>query len=363
MIPITKIVLSKKEEQAILKVLRSGNLAQGKEVEKFEQEFARYVGVKYAVAVSNGTVALFLALLSLGLKKGDEVITTPFSFMASTSTILHAGLKPVFIDVGEDFNIDAAQIEAKINSKTRAILPVHLFGNPCEMDTILSLAKKYNLAVIEDACQAHGAEYKGKKVGSFGTLSCFSFYATKNMTTGEGGMIVTDNQSLYEFIKKARNHGQKSRYFHEFLGFNFRLTEIQAALGRVQLKKLDTSNKKRLENALFLNSLLKNVKGLSLPKISDDKKHVFHQYTIIVNKDFPLTRQELLTILAKKGIDYGIFYPLPIHKQQAIKQLGYNDYLPMSEALSKQAISLPIHPYIKRKELVYIAQIIKGLSF
>lgn len=360
MIELSKIFISKKEEEKILKVLRSGTLTQGEEVEKFEKEFASYLGVKYAVAVSNGTVALFLALLSLKLKKGDEIITTPFSFIASTSCILHAGLKPVFVDIGQDFNIDVSKIEAKITKKTKAILLVHLFGNPCEMDTILYLAKKYNLAVIDDACQAHGAEYRGKKVGSFGNLACFSFYATKNMTTGEGGMIATNDQRLYKFLKKARNHGQKRRYFHEFLGFNFRLTEMQAALGRVQLKKLDTFNKKRLENALLLNSLLKGIRGLTLPETSNDKRHIFHQYTIIINKDFPLTREQLIAIFEKKGIGYGIFYPLPIHKQPAIKELGFDDHLPISEALSKKVISLPIHPYLKKKELTYITQAIKS---
>lgn len=360
MIPIAKIVLSKEEEEAVLKVLRSGTLAQGEEVEKFEKEFASYLGVRYAVAVSNGTVALYLALLSLKLKKDSEVITTPFSFFASTSTILQAGLKPVFVDVGRDFNIDVSKIEDKITKKTRAILPVHLFGNPCEMDKILSLAKKYNLAVIEDACQALGAEYDGKKVGTFGKLGSFSFYATKNMTTGEGGMIVTNDKKLYDFLKMARNHGSRKRYFHEFPGYNFRMTEIQASLGRVQLKKLDIFNKKRVKNASFLNDLLKDVKGLRLPKISGYKNHVFHQYTIIINKDFPLTRQKLLEELSKKGIGHGIFYPLPIHKQPAIKQFGYDDYLPISEALSKQVISLPIHPHLKKKDLDYITQTIRG---
>lgn len=360
MIPISKIIFSKEEEKAVLKVLRSGQWAQGIEVERFEQEFAKYLNVKYAIAVSNGTVALYLALISLGLKRGLEVITTPFSFMASTSAILHAGLKPVFIDIGHDFNVDVEKIEEKITPKTRAILPVHLFGNPCEMDAILSLAGKYKLSVIEDACQAHGAECHGKKAGTFGRLGCFSFYATKNITTGEGGMIVTNDKNLYEFLKKARNHGSKKRYFHDFLGFNFRMTEMQAALGRIKLKKLDNLNKKRLKNALFLNSLLKDIPGLTLPEIPTDKKHVFHQYTVVINKEFPLTREELVTILEKKGIGYGIFYPLPIHKQVAIKKMIKNVKLPVSEDLSKRVVSLPIHPYLNKKELNYIAYVIKN---
>lgn len=360
MIPISKIIFSEDEKKAVLKVLESGLVTQGSEVERFEQEFAKYLNVKYAVAVSNGTVALCLSLIALELNQGDEVITTPFSFIGSTSSIIHAGLKPTFVDIDKDFNIDINKIEEKIASKTRAILPVHLFGNPCGMDKILALAKKYNLTVIEDACQAHGAEYKERKIGSFGKLSCFSFYATKNMTTIEGGMIVTNDKNLYEFLKKARNHGSQKRYFHEFLGYNYRMTEIQATIGRIQLKKLDNFNKKRLENALFLNYLLKGIRGLTLPEISNDKKHVFHQYTIIVNNDFQLSREELINIFKKKKISYGIFYPLPIHKQKPVRKMFGDINLPICEALSKKVISIPVHPYLTKEELEYIADTLKN---
>jgi len=362
MIPIVKLVFTREEEEAVLRVLRSGCLTQGPETEKFEEEFAHYLGCKFAVAVSSGTTALHLALLSLGLKKGDEAITTPFSFIASTNAILYVGAKPVFVDIGQDFNIDVAKIEEKITSKTRVILPVHLFGNPCEMDEILSLARKYKLVVVEDACQVHGAEYKGKRVGTLGKLGCFSFYATKNMTTGEGGMIVSNDKKLDDFFRKARNHGSSQRYFHQFLGYNFRMTEMQAALGRVQLKKLDWFNKKRRRNALYLNKNLKGISGIILPKTSSIKKHVFHQYTIIITEKFPLTRPQLIKSFDKKGIGYSVFYPLLIHQQEEIMKIGYNYHLPVSEALSKEVISLPIHPGIERNNLDYIIETIRTIA-
>lgn len=353
MIPIAKVNFSKKEENAVLKVLRLGILSQGKEIEEFEKEFAGYIGVKYAIAVSSGTTALHLALIALGLKDQDEIITTPFSFIASTSAILFVNAKPVFVDIGEDFNIDASKIEEKITSKTKAILPVHLFGNPVNMDEILRIAKKYKLKIIEDACQAHGAEYRGKKVGSFGDIGTFSFYATKNMTTGEGGMITTNNEALYEKLKLLRSHGSSKHYHHKILGYNFRMTEMQAAIGRVQLKKLDSNNSARIRNALYLGNLLKNINGIKIPQLSGNKKSVFHHFSIILTK-FPLSRDFLVKKLKRKGIDAGIYYPIPIHKQEILVKLGYRDNLPIAEGLSKSILSLPIHSGVSKKDLDYI---------
>ena len=219
MISISKVSFSKKEVHAALMVLRSGHVTQGKEVGEFEREFAKYIGSKYAVAVFNGTAALHLALLALKIGPGDEVITTPYSFIASTNAILYVGATPVFVDIIDDYNIDADKIEGKITPRTKAILPVHLFGNPCEMDKILAIAEKYDLKVVEDACQAHGAEFKGKKVGTFGNIACFSLYATKNMITIEGGMITTNDRGLYEYLIMARSHGARKKYHHEFLGY------------------------------------------------------------------------------------------------------------------------------------------------
>jgi perosamine synthetase len=356
-ISINKVHFSSDEEKAVLKTMRSGWVTQGPEIEKFEKNFANYVGSRFSVAVSNGTAALHLALLSLNLRKSDEVITTPFSFIASTNAILYVKAKPVFVDIGKDFNIDVSKIEEKITKNTKAILPVHLFGNPCNLDKILELANKYKLAVVEDACQAHGAEYNNKKVGTFGNLGCFSFYATKNMTTGEGGMIVTDDEKTYNFLKEARSHGSKRRYFHEFLGYNFRLTDIQAAIGNVQLKRLDDFNKKRIENAKYLSKELKDIKGLILPKEEVFKKHVYHQYTIIISKEFSLSRNQVMKYFDKHGVQTAIFYPIPIHKQKEIKELNLSYSMEVSEKLSNLVLSLPVHPFLVKRDLDRIIDI------
>lgn len=362
MIPIAKISISKAEENAILRVLRSGVLTQGKEIEQFEKEFATYIGTKFAVTVSSGTTALHLAFRVLGIGPGDEVITTPLSFVASTSSIIYVGAKPVFVDVLSDGNIDASKIEEKITSRTKAILPVHLYGNPADLDIILKIAKKYKLKVIEDACQAHGAKFNGKKVGSFGDLGCFSFYATKNMTTGEGGMITTNNKNLYEKLKLLRSHGSLKRYYHKLLGYNFRMTDIQAAMGRVQLKKLDKNNNIRLKNALYLSHLLNGIKGIKIPQFSKNKKAVFHQFSITLTEKFPLTRDQLIGTLREKGIDSSIHYPIAIHKQEILRKLGYKDYLPNAERLSKYILSLPIHPNVSKNNLDFIGETLRKIA-
>lgn len=361
LIPISKIIFSKDEENAVLEVLRSGNLVQGAKVEEFERMFADYIGSKYAAAVSNGTTALHLALFLLGLNKNDEVITSSFSFIASTNSILYVGAKPVLVDIGKDFNIDVSKIEKKITKRTRAILPIHLFGNPCDMDKIISIARKYKLKVIEDCAQAHGAEFKERKVGSFGDLGCFSFYGTKNMTTGEGGMITTNNSTLYNKIKMLRSHGSLKRYYHKYLGFNFRITDMQAAIGVVQLKKLDKLNSKRIKNAKYLNQKLQNIKGIVTPLIEENKKQVFHQYTIIVTPEFPIKRDLLVKKLLKKGVESAVFYPLPIHKQESMFDM-HKLKLPISETLSNQVLSLPINPFITTRDLDYIYESIKIIS-
>lgn len=351
MIPISKPILGQEEEKAVLEVLKSGMLAQGERVERFENEFSSYIGVKYAVAVANGTAALFLALLAHGIGKGDEVVTTPFSFISSANSILFVGAKPVFVDIDSgSFNINPDLIEPKITKKTRALLVVHLFGNPCQMDKILKIVKKHKLILIEDACQSHGAEFNGRKIGSLGT-GCFSFYATKNMTTGEGGMVTTNNKRLAEKIKLLRNHGSKIRYYHNSLGFNLRMTDIQAAIGIEQLRKLNEFNKKRIRNALYLNKKLAKIPGVITPKILPNTVHTFHQYTIKITQDFPKTRDELVEELGKKEIHTGIFYPIPIHKQKVYKNLGYKDILPVAETLSREVVSLPVHPGVNLKDL------------
>jgi dTDP-4-amino-4,6-dideoxygalactose transaminase len=360
MIPISKPIFDKKEERAVIKVLRSGILTQGKLVEIFEKKFAEYIGTKYAIATSSGTTALHIALLAHGIVEGDEVITTPFSFIASSNAILYCGAKPVFVDISEeDFNINPDLIEEKITKKTKAILVVHLYGNPARMDKIMKIAKKHNLVVIEDACQAHGASIKNKKVGSFGT-GCFSFYPTKNMTTGEGGMITTNSKEIYEKAKLLRNHGMKVRYYHEILGFNFRMTEIAAAIGIEQLKKLDFFNEKRIKNAEFYNKNIKK-EGIILPKVRKNYKHVFHQYTLRVTEKCPKTREEIIEILKNEGIQTSIYYHLPIYKQKPYLDLGFNEELPVTERLCEEVLSIPVYATLTQKDLRKIASIINSI--
>jgi len=360
-INISTPVLAREEMEAVERVLRSGRLAQGLQVEEFEALFASYIGSKYAIATSSGTAALHIALLASGIGNGDEVITTPFSFIATANAILFCGAKPVFVDIDKDtFGLDPSLIRARITSKTKAVLPVHLYGQPCDMKEILRICRERNLILLEDACQAHGAEYRGQKVGSFG-IGCFSFYPTKNMTTGEGGMITTDNGDIAERARMIRSHGQKERYIHEVLGYNYRMTDIAAAIGICQLKKLDEFNRQRIEHARFLSERLDKITGLSVPFIAPDVKHVFHQFTIRVTRDFRMSRDELKQKLKDKGIVTEVHYPLPIHKQPVYKELGYNASLPNAEKACAEVLSLPVHPLLTEEELDYIVETIKNI--
>ena len=281
MIPIAQPLISDKEIEEVVKVLKSGFIAQGPKVAEFEEKFAEYAGVEYAVATSSGTTALHLALLSLGIEKDDEVITTPFSFAATANSILFTGARPVFADIDpKTFNINPQKIEELINKKTKAVLPVHLYGQPADMNPIKQIADDHNLFIIEDAAQAHGAQYHNQMVGSLGDMACFSFYPTKNMTTGEGGMITTDNSELADTARMLRSHGESERYTHTMLGYNFRMTDIAAAIGLIQLERLDKFNKSRIENADYLTTHIETIEGIESPYVMDDVKHVFHQYTV-----------------------------------------------------------------------------------
>jgi len=355
MIQIAKPLIGKEEEQAVLDVLKSGIIAQGPKVEEFEKNFADYCTVKYAVAVHSGTAALHLALMAMDIKEGDEVITTPFSFIASANCILYVNAKPVFADIDEKtFNISPNSIIEKITDKTKAIIPVHLYGQPCDMKAIMKIAQDYNLKILEDACQAHGAEYENKWVGSFGEAAAFSFYPTKNMTTSEGGMLTTNDKDIAEKAKIFRNHGQIKRYEHEFLGYNLRMTDICAAIGIEQLKKLDKFNEKRIENAQYLSSKLKNIKGIEVPYVADNVKHVFHQYTIKIENGI---RDEVNKKLNESGIGTGIHYPIPINGQPFYKKIKCNaDETPVAKEMAKKVLSLPIHSSITRENLDYITE-------
>ena len=355
MIPIAKPLLGAEEVEAVTNTIMSGIIAEGPRVADFEQAFADYISVEHAIAVNSGTAALHTTLLAHGICEGGEVITTPFTFIATSNSILFTGARPVFADIDDDtFNINPNAIMEKITQKTKAILPVHLFGHPAEMNAIMEIAEDHNLAVIEDACQAHGAVYGGKKAGSFGT-GTFSFYPTKNMTTSEGGMITTNDKEIADRARMIRSHGSRQRYVHEMLGYNFRMTDISASIGLVQLKKLDEFTKKRQSNAEYLSRGLKGIDGITVPIVRHKCEHVFHQYTIRA-KD----RDELVKTLNEKGVGTGIYYPVPTHKQPFYQELGYNDSMPKCEKAASEVISLPVHPSVTQNELDYIIEVIKG---
>jgi perosamine synthetase len=356
MIPISKPLLGEEEGRAVKEVLDSGSLTQGEGVRRFEGEFSKYVGVKFAVATNSGTSALHAALLSFGIGKGDEVITTPFSFIATANSILCTGAKPAFVDIdGATFNVDPEKIEQKITDNTKALLIVHLFGQPCDMKRIMEFCKAHDLILIEDACQAHGAEFDAKKVGSFGT-GCFSFYSTKNMTTGEGGMITTDDEEIAEKARMIRNHGQTKRYIHNALGYNYRMTDLAATIGLCQLKKLDEFNIRRIKNAQFLTKEIEKIEGLIPPYVMPHVKHVFHQYTIRVTEDFDMSRDELTRKLGEMGVDARVYYLMSIHKQPLYQKLGFHGELPISEKAANEVLSLPVHPALTKEDLTRIAE-------
>jgi len=361
MIPIAKPHIKDEEINAVINVLKSGILIQGPKVREFEERFGEYIGTEYGIATNSGTSALHTALLASGIGTGDEVITTPFSFIASSNSILYTGAKPVFADINEhDFNINPEMIEEKITHKTKAVLIVHLYGQSCDMGKIMQIAEKHNLILLEDSCQAHGAEYYNKKVGSFGT-GCFSFYPTKNMITGEGGMITTNDRKVADKARMIRDHGSNKQYYHEIIGYNYRMTDIAAAIGLEQLKKLDKLNQKRIENADYLTEKLNHIKGIITPKTLPNRKHIFHQYTIRVTRDFSLSRDDFVEKLGENEIGVRVYYPLPIHKQELYKNLGYNDNLPVAEKIVNEVVSLPVHPGIEKHDIDKIAETINSV--
>ena len=354
MIPIARPLLGKEEIDAVTEVLSSGMIAQGPKVEEFELAFSEYTGCEYAAAVNSGTAALHIALLAHDIGKEDEVITSPFTFIATANSILYTGAKPVFADIEPDtYNIDPEKIKEKINPKTKAIMPVHLYGQSADMKAIMEIAEDHKLVVIEDACQAHGAECLGKKAGSFGT-GAFSFYPTKNMTTSEGGIITTRDREIAEKSKMIRAHGSRVRYLHEMLGFNLRMTDIAAAIGLAQLEKLDGFNASRQKNAAMLSEGLKSISGIVPATTREGYTHVFHQYTIRAQN-----RDKLADFLKEKGIGTGVHYPIPIHKQPYYMELGYKDSLPVSEKAAEEVLSLPVHPALSRDDVLKVIKEVK----
>jgi perosamine synthetase len=356
LIPIARPLIDEDEKEAVLEVLDSGHIAQGPKVREFEERFAELCGVKYAIATTSGTSALHVALLAHEIGPGDEVITSPFSFIASANCALFVGARPVFADIeAEFFTIDPDEISKRVTSKTKAILPIHLYGQPCDMNAINQIAQKHDLLILEDACQAHGATYQGLPVGSFGT-ACFSFYPTKNITTIEGGMITTDDAEIAERARLIRDHGSPQRYEHIVLGYNLRMNDVQAAIGLVQLPKLQEWNSKRQANAAYLTAELSKIEGIMPPKIREGSQHVFHQYTIRIND-----RDKAAQKLREKGIGVGVHYPSPIHKQPLYQELGYHDSLPLSEIASKEVLSLPVHPSLTKADLDQIVEAISTI--
>lgn len=353
MIHIANPEIGDKELSCVKKVFDSGMLAQGEVVKKFEEEFAEYLGAGYGKAVSNGTAALDVALKSLKIGKRDEVITSPFSFIASSNCILFQGATPVFSDIKADtFNLDPELVLEKINDDTKAILAVHLFGQPADMGALKEIAEDHDLYLIEDCAQAHGAEYDGQKVGSIGDVGTFSFYPTKNMTTGEGGMVVTDDEDIARRADLVRDHGQSEKYTHDMLGYNLRMTNIAAAIGRCQLENLDKWNDKRIKNAELLTESMKDIPGLTPPYVSDGVKHVFHQYVLRVEDDYPLSREELMDGLREDGVGTAVHYPMPITDQPLYTEKGYSSSeYPRSVDASNKVMSLPIHPSVGEEDI------------
>src|SRR3972149_982258 len=339
-------------QEVISAVMRRGNFILGENVKAFEEELAKYCGVKFGVVVGSGTEALHLALVAWGIKQGDEVITVPNTAAATALSISSSNAKPVFVDISQEFyTIDPTMIEEAISSRTKAIIPGHLYGQPTDMDPIMDIAERYGLSIIEDACQAHGAVYKGQKVGSIGHLGCFSFYPTKNLGAyGDGGIVVTNDKGLYEKLCLLRNYGQTDRYHHKIKGYNSRLDEIQAAILRVKLNMLDKWNEVRRNIAGIYNQLLENSHVIT-PKEADYAKHVYHLYVIRTRK-----RDELRTFLEESGIQTLIHYPIPIHLQEAYFDLGLEkDSYPISERCAKEILSLPVYPTLKEEDVGHIS--------
>ena len=359
-ISIAQPLLGQEEIEAITRVVKSGMIASGPETLAFEQEFADYVGAKYACAVNNGTSALCLALAAIGVVPGDEVITTPMTFIATGNAILSCGAKPVFADIDEQtYNICPKAVEKAITKNTVAILPVHLYGLPADMVALRRIADEHGIYLIGDAAQAHGSAINGEKVGTLADIECFSFYPTKNMTTGEGGMVTTNDEKLYHMLDSIRNHGRPDsslgKYEHIRFGLNLRMTDIGSSIGRVQLQKLPHFNQKREQNAKkFLNEL-KNVDGILLPSYPSEFHHVWHQFTIRTSK-----RESLSNYLKAQGIETRTYYPRLIQDYPHLEQSKSS--CPIAEKVVSEVISLPVHPGLSLKDIEHIISSVKGWS-
>ena len=356
MIPVARPDIDDVEIAAVTEVLRSGMLAGGRRVVELETRWAEFIGVRHAIAVSNGTVAEMCIFAGLGIGPGDEVITVGHTFNATVSSILYTGATPVFVDIDpETYDIDPDRVAAAITPRTKAICPVHLFGLPADMDAITELAERHGLAIVEDACQAHGAEYRGRKVGSFGH-GAFSLYGTKNMTTGEGGLITTDDDALADWIRLYRNQGMRERYRHEILGYNFRLTDIAAAIGLCQLDKLPRNTARRQALAARYDDAFADLPVI-VPVVPSDRTHVYHQYTLDVGP----SRDAIVADLAEAGVSTGIYYPVPVHRQPYVLALGIDIHLPITERAAARTLSLPMFPGLTDDDQATVIEAVRAV--
>ena len=354
MIPAAKPEIGFRERRAVNRVMRSGMLAQGPEVAAFEKEFSAHVAGRESVALNSGTSALHMSMLAVGIGPGDEVIVPSFSFAATANSVALTGATPVFVDIELDhFNADPAAIEAAITPRTKAIMPVHLYGHPADLRAISAIAEKHGLLLLEDAAQAHLAAVDGVPVGAWGIAASFSFYPTKNMTSGEGGMVTTPSGEVARAIRVLRNQGMERRYENEVVGFNTRMTDIHAAIGRVQLTKLPAWTAKRQQNAAFLSA---NLRGVVVPPIAEGAVHVFHQYTVrVVDHD----RDAFASELTKRGVGSGVYYPTPIHRLPSFAQTLD---LPTTEQAASQVLSLPVYPSLSSRELQTIVDAVNAVA-
>jgi perosamine synthetase len=359
-------ILNEEMIKSVVNALRTERFLRGESVKRFEEEFGKYIGTKYALAVNSGTSALHLSLIAMGVKAGDYVVTTPATFIATANAIIYIGAKPIFVDISlETFNIDPQKLEEAIRKykdkvRVKAIVPVHLYGYPCEMDAILEIAERYNLKILEDACQAHGAIYKDRRIGSLGDAGAFSFYPSKNMTVcGDGGMVTTNDDKIAEIVGSLRDVGRSKSnpYFHERIGYTARMNTINAAIGRVQLKYLEEWNEKRREIAREYNKKLGGIGDLVLPpRESSEIKPVYHLYVVRTKY-----RDQLKEYLERKGIECGIHYPLPVHLQLPYKQIGFREGMfPNAERWAKEVLSLPMHPNLTKDDIEYVVSCIEA---
>ena len=362
MIPVYEPSLGAEERQNLLKAFDSGWISsKGEFIGEFEESFARYIGARHAVATSNGTTALHLALEALGVGAGDEVLVPTLTFVSTANAVSYTGAKPVFLEAHPDYwCIDPNKIKDKITKKTKAIIPVHLYGHPCDMDPILEIAEEHNLSMIEDAAEAHGAEYNGKKVGGFGDVNCFSFFGNKIITTGEGGMCLTDSEKIYKKMRILRDHGTNpgKHYWCDVRGFNYRMTNLQAAVGCAQVARIDELIKKKRGIAWEYNKILSGLAGITIPPEESWAKNVYWLYSVLIEDGFGLSRDDVMKKLSRNGIESRPFFP-PIHN---FPMYNKKESFPLAEELSKKGINLPSSPKLTKEDVKRVAEAVFSLA-